>query len=439
MKRLGGELVQPVGELDVHFAGEPLWFVIGPVPSVADDDLAAIVDEIASGGPNYRLGLIPSRSTRFWPVVSKPGQAAVLPPCSLGCRDFEEVVANAEKIHPDIPFAVWRCGEFLCVYGDHGLGDGRLFLRLLQALTRSGALADSVSRQARVTRHPFALALWTGIRHRPAALSRGGWELAKSLAVRARRRAPGASPQRSAPESIDISTVSSASDKPSTIWLSSSPDFMRDLRTYRDEFYPGVSTTVMVMFFICASLESAGINLSADVGILTDLRRFLPAESTTWANFVSVVDVPFSKGTSPDDFSMLMRREILSYRSVLKLAAPLMVSKARYAWFGQRARPRRAEVQESTDERRATLTLTEFTKPGVDSEIGWADARQSRLAVITDPATRQHLVVILHPPAADRLQVTARFFASHIDPETIRRALKNALNTPWEGRTTAAN
>jgi hypothetical protein len=195
----------------------------------------------------------------------------------------------------------------------------------------------------------------------------------------------------------------------------------------------------MVMFFICASLESAGINLSADVGILTDLRRFLPAESTTWANFVSVVDVPFSKGTSPDDFSMLMRREILSYRSVLKLAAPLMVSKARYAWFGQRARPRRAEVQESTDERRATLTLTEFTKPGVDSEIGWADARQSRLAVITDPATRQHLVVILHPPAADRLQVTARFFASHIDPETIRRALKNALNTPWEGRTTAAN
>lgn len=355
------------------------------------------------------------------------------------CCDFEEVVANAEKIHPDIPFAAWRCGEYLCVYGDHGLGDGRLFLRLLQALTKPDGLADSVFRKGRITRYPFALALWTGLRHRPAAVSRGGWELVKSLAIRARRRAPGASQQRSAPESIETSTtVCSASDEPSTVWFSSGSDFMTDLRKYRDEFYPGVSTTVMVMFFICASLESAGVNLSADVGILTDLRRFLPAESTTWANFVSVVDVPFSTGTSPNDFSTLMRREILSYRSLLKLAAPLMVSKARHTWFGQRARPRRAEAAQSAGEGQITLTISEFAKAEVNSAIGWADARQSRLAVMTDPASRQHLVIILHPPSADRMQVTARFFASHIDPETIRRALKNALNTPWESHGTAA-
>ncbi|MDT5009051.1 MAG: hypothetical protein QOH57_668 [Mycobacterium sp.] len=438
VKRLGGELVQPVGELDVHFTGEPLWFVIGPVPPVEDDDLAAIVEEIAGGGPNYRLGLIPSRSTRFWPVVSKPGRAAVLPPCSLGCRDFEEVVANAEKFRPDIPFAVWRCGEFLCVYGDHGLGDGRLFLRLLQALTTSGAPADPLVRPARVTRFPFSLALWTGLRHRPSALSRGGWELAKSIAVRARMRAPDPSQQRSAPESIETSTVRSASDKPSTVWASSGSDYMRDLRKYRDEFHPGVSTTVMVMFFICASLKSAGINLSADVGILTDLRRFLPAETTTWANFVSVVDVPFSKGTSPEDFSMLMRREVLSYRSLLKLAAPLMVSRVRNSWFGQRARRRHAEAPDGTDEARTTLTLSEFTKPEGNASIGWAATAESRLAVMTDPATRRHLVIILHPPAADRMQVTARFFASHVDPERVRIALNNALKTPWESHATAA-
>jgi hypothetical protein len=435
MKRLGGELVQPVGELDVYFTGEPIWFVLGPVPSIDDGDLAAIMDEIASGGTNYRLGLIPSRSTQFWRVVSKPGRGAVLPPCSLGCRDFEEVMANAEKTHPDIPFAVWRCGEYLCVYADHGIGDGRLFVRLLLALTQS---VDSVFGQSRITRRPFALALWAGLRHRPAAVSRGGWELAQSLAARARKRAPGPSQPPSAPESIEVSPVWSAKDKPSTVWMSSGPDFVTGLRKYRDELHPGVSTTAMVMYFICKSLKSAGIDLSPDVGILTDLRRFLPADSTTWANFVSVVDVPFTTGTSPEDFAAHIRREVLSYRSMFKLAASLMVSKARYAWFGQRARPHHAEAPESADERQTTtLTLTELTKPGAGSEIGWADARQARFAVLIDPAARQHLVIVVHPPTEDRVQITARFFASHADPDTIRRALKNALNKPWESDATA--
>jgi hypothetical protein len=437
MKTLGGELV--VSELDVQFTGEPIWFVIGPVPPVDDDGLGAIMDEIASGGPKYRLGLMPTRSTQSWRVVSNPGQAAVLPPCSLGCRDFEEVVANAEKTHPDIPFAVWRCGEYLCVYADHGIGDGRLFVRLLLALTKSVVPADSVFGQSRITRHPFALALSTGLRHRPAAVSRGCWELAQSLAVRVRKRAPLPPQPPSAPKSIESSAVWSARDKPSTVWMSSGPDFMTGLRKYRDELHPGVSTTAMVMFFICESLTSAGIDLSPDVGILTDLRRFLPAESTTWANFVSVVDVPFSTGTRPEEFAAHLRHEVLSYRSMFKLAAGLMVSKARYAWFGQRARPRHAEAPESTDESQTTtLTLTELTKPGVGSEIGWTDARQAQFAVLIDPAARQHLVIVVHPPTADRVQITARFFASHADPDTIRRALKNALNTPWESHATAA-
>jgi hypothetical protein len=79
-----------------------------------------------------------------------------------------------------------------------------------------------------------------------------------------------------------------------------------------------------------------------------------------------------------------------------------------------------------------------LTKPGVGSEIRWSDAREARFAVLIDPAARQHLVIVVHPPTADRVQVTARFFASHLDPDTVRRALDNALSTPWEIHSTSA-
>src|SRR5215204_3586178 len=105
------------------YAGGALWVVLGP-NSVDDAELKQAIDRIAAGGPQNRVGLRPSRSTRRWRVVERPSKTLLLPACPVACTSIDEVLANATKVHPDVPLAVWRCGNYLCIYCDHGIGDG---------------------------------------------------------------------------------------------------------------------------------------------------------------------------------------------------------------------------------------------------------------------------------------------------------------------------
>jgi hypothetical protein len=408
--------------MDLWYAGKPAWFVLGPIAPTDDAELANTLDRIAQGGPNNRLGLLPSRNSRRWRLVTEPGKAAVLPPCPVACGSLDEAVAATVKVRPG-PIAVWRCGDYLCVYYDHGLGDARFIQRVVAALTDPAAVASFDLRDMRFVRHPFGLALWKGLRTEPSKVLRDALSLRKMLIGRVRGSVV---PRRSGPDTADAVVVDQMPDEElTTVVASSGPTYIEELRGYRDATHSGLSTTTLVMYSICKSLQQVGADVAPNIEILTDLRRFLPRRSVTLANFCGVAKVPFSAHTTPEDFRAALTTESTSYRQILKLVGVLPFLKLRYS---RRRRPMKAERLKPSAENRTVVTISDYTKIAADAQIRWADSARAESAVVIEAEGRRHIAMVLSSSGDNGLRVTASFYRSHIDQQTVRRALNQALS-----------
>jgi len=415
------------GELDLLYAEMPVWIVIGPIAPTDQADMANAFDAIARGGPKNRVGLLTSRSERHWRFVARPGSTAVRSACPVVCRNAEEALVTAMTVRPDAPLAAWRCGEYLCLFYDHGLGDGRFIQRVLATLSDPAAVASFDAPGTTYTRHPFAVALWAGLRREPGQLVRDLLHMGSSLDAWLRGHAQAAVSRRARTTAGQPPAVAQAAeDEPTTACFSSAPTYLEELRRHRDAHHPGVSTTALVMYSICKSMASLGANLSGNIEILSDLRRFLPEGSETLANFVATVAVPFSARTTPEDFGAALTREVTSYRSVLKLIAVQMVSTLRPSLW----RPRRTcgDWVAASDDRSTQVTITDFTRFPADAQIRWSDSSRSEVAVSTPPYSRRHLVIVLCSSGDNRLQLTVRFHESHIDRPAVRRMIEHALS-----------
>ena len=417
-------------ELDVLFAGGAIWVVLGP--NFADDaELADTFDRIAAGGPQNRVGLLPSRSTRRWRIVEQPGKGLVLPPCPVACNSFEEVTSNALKVRPDVPVAAWRCGEYLCIYCDHGLGDGSYIARLVAAITNPAALASFDPAEVKVTRHPFGLAFWTGLRSQPGQLLRDAGQIGRSILTRLRTSVRANRQQPIAAVDSDLAAHLPTAEDVRVVWVSSGPSYLTELRAYRDTAHPGVSTTVLAMFAICKSLRSVVDEMSSDVEILADMRRFLPKGSTIFGNFAAVVTVPLSARDTPEVFSAALTKSVTSYRPLVKLLGVVSLSSLRYSLRREKFRPRWADRFKPSGDRRTKVTFIDWAKFPADARPQWPDMARAELAGMTPPGSREHIAIVLTSPGNGRVQVTARFHETHIDRERVRATLEQALSATY--------
>jgi hypothetical protein len=426
--RFGGSSIHThrVGELDVLYADTGFWLVVGPVRPTDDARLAQALDRLAAGGPEHRVGLVPSRNGRQWRFETDPGAAAVLPPCPVECEDVDQLLQNAVRMRPETPIAVARCGDYLCVYLNHGVGDSRVFHRIVAALAGSATGVELDADPSKLCRHPFGLALWTACRTRPLQLLADTARLSKVAASRARTFAMAAVEKRRAASIGDAPAPIAADEAPIAIFVSSAPTYRNDLVTHRDSANPSVSIAAMIIFAICKSLQDVGVDVSA-VEVLTDLRRFLPERTTTFANFISVVTVPLSKRTTLEEISADLKGEVRSYRPLIKLMASLGLSKIRHA-------PGRARIMSEPTPVRSSKTIvvvTEFARPSAAAKIPWAEPASSVFAVAGEPPSTQYIHINLTSSGDNRVQLTARFYESHVDPQMVRVALGRAVSSAF--------
>jgi hypothetical protein len=430
--RRGDSRTYSVGELDLYFAEVPLWAVIGPVPNFDDAQLVETVNSIARGGPQNRVGLLPSRREKRWRFVSDPGTTLLRPPCPRDCTDIEQVLEHATTVRPDVPLAVWRCGDYLCLYFDHGLGDSRLVQRILVALTNGPEHFHVDTSATKTTRLPLAVALLTAIRRRPGQMLKDVGRIARSSGSRM-LSTPAADHGGEVDEVVGRYALVPTPEEAGTVFVSSGSTFMDELREYRDKNHPTVSTNVMMLLAICTSLASQGVDLLPEVEILTDLRRFLPGQLTTLANFVAVVEVPFSSGATAEGFDAKLRSELASYQSVIKLIALLALFKIRYSWIRGGDLPYPEDLAHSSASEPTIVTISDFARAPVSSKIRWADVSRSQWATVTPPATLRHLQIHTTFSGDNRLQLTARFFRAHLEPDVVRAALTRAVDPRYFG------
>ncbi|MBV9090025.1 MAG: hypothetical protein JO044_09005 [Mycobacteriaceae bacterium] len=409
-----------VGELDAACAGMQMCMALRSVE--IRRDTPEILDRVADAGPESRVGLVPQRDSRDWRIVANPGQSAMLPACTDHGDELEDTLRCLGGKRPQSPMAVWQCGSYTCIYCDHGLGDVRLIQKLGAMLTNPDISLAWLMAGPSNTRRPLLRALVYACGSRPVRMARDlvavGWQTMLTFRERVAARNRG-----------DLAVAEPADVRESSYSVAfASGSLIEQFRAHRDSRHPGASVATLLMHRMYRSFKSAGVDIPDDVDIPIDCRRYLPPGVTTQGNFQALMRVPMADAATPADFAESLKNEIQSLRPLVLLARWLLVTKLQALLGGIRRHPPGEELAtRRTAPGKMVLTLVDDTRWVDQAAVKWRHAENSHFVGVVAPETHKHVGITLSASGDGRLQATATFYESQIDPGTVQQALERAI------------
>lgn len=103
-------------------------------------------------------------------------------------------------------------------------------------------------------------------------------------------------------------------------WSQSDAGYIPALRRYRDAHHPGASPTAILMLAICRAFGECGVALHDELEVVVDLRRFLPRDEFTLANFFGVAKIAIGSAPTMEELSTALRTTTGSLSTLLTLA-----------------------------------------------------------------------------------------------------------------------
>jgi hypothetical protein len=169
-------------------------------------------------------------------------------------------------------------------------------------------------------------------------------------------------------------------------------------------------------------LRRNGIEPLPTAGVVVDLRRYLPENAYTLANFMSWVDVPTGDDIGPPEIHGRLQSALNSYRPLVHFAVGSSLQSMRRqipAWT--------AWDVAATD--RARLAFSDFRVVPAIKRYGWADTSRGGLFRIALPlGFRDQISVAITAHPDGIIELTATFYDSAFDATAIRTALIDALS-----------
>jgi hypothetical protein len=394
------------------------------VPHADERQVAETVSAMARFGRYYRVGLEPSPVCRHWRFDELVRDRRLQCRPTFGGDSIEDVLAWAEVQRPSNAIAVQFLAGDLVVLGiDHGIGDAHVMLEIMAAVSTASEQAGfRPPAPVANTNHPFFWAFLQAMKS-PAEMSRG---VRKTFAART-------SQDRSAiSESVTLKPARekqrNRSDSVNFAFVRSEPHLVTRLKEQRRASGVEASLAACIMSSVCDALRSRDVSVGNDIEVLTDLRKYLPAKRSTFANFVSVVTVPYPAGGTPVQLGAALAAEVDSFSPLLKAAGSLVLAQVRRSGMGKT--PIQERTHSHTDECETlgpvVVSFSDLTKLPVDSRIRWAGSRQPELAVLLPSPSASRISVSLIA-LGDEIQATATFCARRVDSPTVRAALQQAL------------
>lgn len=413
-----------VSELDRLFAGDPMYLMLSHTEMRTDSEIEAILDRIADHGPASRVGVIPSSRNRRWDVVTSPGKAVVQqhPDCCTDTHKLTNCVTCVTSRRPESPIEVWRCGRFVCIYCDHGLGDARFLQKVAAVITNRRLSPDVLEVDVTNTENPLGRALLNALMTDPLGVLRDSMMIGRSAGASMLAWRQG---KHGGSSTAELIHAGDQDDSFSAYFASGSG--VAELRSVRDRWHPGVSTTTLAMHMLCSSFLDSGADLASGVEVVVDLRRYLPKGVTTQGNFNAIVRLPFDASTTPMQFSNALRSELTSHRPLLALACSLARSKFRTVLDKIRWHPVRSTRQNCAPTRNVQLTISDFTRFVEGADVGWTHRGGSEMVTMTRPASEQHVCLVMSMSGDQRLQISACYHESHISRRMVAEAVDRAL------------
>ncbi len=394
-----------VGWADVAFAGTRTSLLAGPLDHKGEDYAKAALEAVAKRGPSARVGLIPSSTTNKWSFdPTEFARISTIDPLPVDemFRKYEEITAEASV--GSHPLVLVFCGDYVMFSADHGFGDATACLEVV-ALASGGDVDEYlVSNNDR----PLMAAVNATVSKSP------------STAVKSLR----AQPASSVADTPDLRTYPQADVRNIVMsFVRSEPGTFNTLRKLRKESFPEVSMSAAVSYLIRRAFTEHGVPLTDDLGVLVDLRRFLPEGTVTLANLPGIAEVAGPASATLEEYGKAYNAAVSTPAPLVRLAASLL--KKRILPAGQSSAA-------STQYPDAARTV--FSDPSLHptmKKIRWADRGEGCMYIlINDPGVPHQIPITTMWDAAGRLNITASYYCGSYDRAVIDAVLEDIAAEP---------
>jgi len=279
----------PVARRDRPWIDAHVTILLGPFEMPSLRELRDAVGALAERYPWSRLTWRPDQRARYWLHDRSPESIVIERPWggefNLGKR-LDDLALDHSL---ETPLILIRYPNCLGLRMSHGLGDGRAFLTVMSAVlltAMTDAVVDWPAEPA--GRFPLVTAAWRTFGRHPSAVVR---------AIRDR-------PARE-------SKTSSAIEKP---WQPSRHTVHRTIsRSTTDELFawgkaaaPGANAFGLKAAALLIAFRAAGLEVSQDVRVVADLRRYLDWRYID-GNFLAGVPVRLNASMTPEHISAVVK------------------------------------------------------------------------------------------------------------------------------------
>ncbi|WP_370064529.1 hypothetical protein [Mycobacterium sp. MAA66] len=392
----------------------------GPVgPNSTEQTLLATLRNMAHYGSQYRVGLIPDSRRNGWRFQPEISSDAVIDTGLEGGASTQQVLDKVVGNPLGHPVTLSLIGERVCVGLDHGIGDAHILADIIASL--SDCHTDVSFLEPRVTdnaAHPLVRALFAQVRNSQSLFRAIEKDLRSTRSI-ARKAVRTIRTRKSNP----LDAVET--ERYSAVFVTSGPGFANVIRHLRLASGSTASVSSVLMLSIHRALCTAGIPLTDNIEFLVDLRRFLPTDRTTLANFMAVASARDIRASSIDKFADQLREALNSPRILVKVGLSVTLAKM-LMWCGLDRR-NTWPIPAGSTEGDLTLTVSDLTKTSTRTKTRWSQPEVVEISVAMPPASRSHVSAAIWLAPNDSVQITATYFPSKVDGAALRAALEDAL------------
>ena len=420
-----------VSRLDVLVADIDVAIVVGPVEGGTDDELLAVLREFGRRGPAPRVLLTPRMDARRWDVLDdvddgflRPGPDGIGTGGSIDDRKLSEALLDVLADDRTRPIQVGIRDGFLVHVFNHGMGDGRLALEVVVALSGAGSRERAEIGGAE-PHAPLPRTILAIIRHRPVQFGKAVWHVGvRAMAARGQPR-PGRDPAPNTALAVQAEAAGGTGTGMEVVVCRGEPGSLSRIDAARRARSSAASRGAVIAYHLGRGLQAAGVTLTDDIGVLVDVReRTSDAADFSMGNAFAVVGVPLADGVDLTAFGAAYHRAVSGENALARLLFSLTV---RYPLV-RLARRKKSAAAAGDAGRPAALTVSDVTPMPVLKSMRWlADPeRPAVFAVASTPAAANHLAAYV-TEARGRLFLSVSFQRSGFPREVIEAGLRDAL------------
>jgi len=395
--------------LDMRMAGTYVSVVVGPVAEVTDDELLNRLQHMTSGGPEYRIGILPSSSKRQW-AYQIPDEGWVHTGTGADTHDVAASALEALEWRETAPVVAARGRDHLTIRFDHGIGDAFVMYSVIGALCALDGRSPVFEESQRWAWSPLSRTVMKSV----LVGRRQYLEAVRSTIGAAFRRG-----RRPGPVGPGGDTDRLPEMRSTVVFARSGDQLWTELREAAGR-HAAATPSALLCYRLSSALRQHLPAIDDQLKVIVNMRRYLPKGESFYGNMNAAATLAAS--SDQDEFVAGYVVAVRDNTTPGRLAASVV--KARITTAISNPGKQRAISTDNT----ITLVVSDISRGDMSEVIHYVDSGSvPRTFCVALPLSRPNQMSLLIARVGAEVQVTATFDAGLVDADAVRAALAHAL------------